>query len=151
MQIVLLDLDHDNLFCPATGNPLFDENGDLSPAIDFVFIHELGEIVNASPVAQTAWDAIDDREEDVDYDRFERFVASYDAPNLICFEITTHGFANGPVWSTVSVGIDMNYDIDANVVATKSAADEYWHSPQEQGPSTSNFSSHIFIPVSPAR
>ena len=112
MQIVRLDLDHNNFFCPATGKPIFDEGGVVSPAVDFVYIYEVGEIDYASAPAQAAWDGIEENEEDPDFDLFERFVETYDARNLVCFEITTHGFACGPVSSTVAVGIDMNYDIE---------------------------------------
>jgi hypothetical protein len=118
MQIIRLDLDHSNFFCPATGKPLFDEGGDVSPAVDFAYFYEVGEIDHASTAAQAAWDAIEEDEDDSNFDHFdhfdhfERFVDAYDARNLLCFEITTHGFACGPVTSTVSVGIDMNYDLD---------------------------------------
>ena len=116
MQIVRLDLDHDNFFCPATGKPVFDEGGVASPAVDFVYIYEVGEIDYASAEAEAAWEGMkpapDEDEDDFEDERFERFVETYDRPNVVCFEITTHGLACCPVSSTVAIGIDMNYDID---------------------------------------
>lgn len=43
------------------------------------------------------------------------FLASVSFENLVCFEITTHGMACGPVSSTVWFVIDMDYQTDEEI------------------------------------
>jgi hypothetical protein len=122
MTLVELWLDHDNLYCPVTGNHILSsEHFSASPATAFVFpvdgddfeciTHELKLI--EEKVNPEGWE--DDLEEEDDgsleySSRIGRFLKAIEKePHLLVFKITTSGMACGPVSSTVYVGIDMNF------------------------------------------
>ena len=115
MQIVDLDLNHDNFFCPVTGQAILrgDEEFKASPATVFCYVDEVSDFEFISDKAKAIFDSLEiDEDEDYAEDIFKKFAAAYSEKNLVCFVITSSGIACGPFSSTVRIGIQMNYDGD---------------------------------------
>ena len=110
MQIIELERDDWNFFCPATGRPVFTEHGEPNtPALRGNWCHELpDEPMNLSEELQASWDAylknVEEADEDVDV---VAFLGSVEQANWVAFEITTCGMACGPVWSTTWTVLDL--------------------------------------------
>jgi len=111
MQLIQLDLDNWNFFCPATGRPVYREDGepntptfrggwcDEVPEEPLDLAEELRPLWNAHLEAQEAADEGAD---------VAAFLQSIERPNWVAFEITTRGMACGPVWSTAWTVLDLN-------------------------------------------
>lgn len=128
MQLIDLNLSHDNFFCPATGHHIVGpEHYDPSPAMLGMWHCEVLDQPEIQDTAlQKAWDTyfgkISENEDfywDID---LESFMESVERPNLACFKITTSGFACGPVHTTVWFVIDMDFDADEASVTTDSSS-----------------------------
>lgn len=117
MQLVQLDLAHDNFFCPVTGQAILrgEEAFHASPATVFCYVDEVDEFETISEEAKSIFDTLEiDEDEDSTDEIFEKFAKMYSDNNVVCFVITTSGMACGPVSSTVRIGIQMNYDMGKN-------------------------------------
>ncbi|MFN9602313.1 MAG: hypothetical protein ACK6A7_02565 [Planctomycetota bacterium] len=117
MQRVMLDLDHSNFYCPVTGKLIADDDSfEASPATVFTYVNEVGEFDTIAPELLAIWEQVEAEtdEEDFDADPFEIFCQRIEDDSIVCFEITTHGFACGPVSSTVRIAINMNYCNEEN-------------------------------------
>jgi hypothetical protein len=112
MQIIDLELDHNNFFCPVTGQAIIREEEEFraSPATVFCYLDGFSEFEFMSDEAKAIFDSLEiDEVEDNSEDIFKRFEEEYSDNNIICFVITTRGIACGPVSFTVRIGIQMNY------------------------------------------
>jgi len=111
MQLIRLERDDWNFFCPATGEPVFKETGEPNPStVRGFWCHEVpDEPELLCQELQTPWAAhvaIQDALEDgVDV---VGFLKSLDKPGWVAFEITSYGFACGPVSSTTWTVLDLS-------------------------------------------
>jgi hypothetical protein len=110
MQIIQLELSHDNFFCPATGQRITGpQSYEASPAQVGMWI---GEIITepeiASPELDAQWTRYEEQLSDDGGVDIENFLRSLNMPNHVCFEITTSGMACGPVSSSVWYVINMD-------------------------------------------
>lgn len=112
MQTISLVLDHDNFYCPVTGEMILsDDFFEPSPATLFVYLDEVGEFQEIDSALSLIWEQIqaETEGEDFDGDPFEMFCQRIEDDSIVNFEITTYGIACGPVSSTVRIAINMNY------------------------------------------
>jgi hypothetical protein len=111
MQLIRLERDDWNFFCPATGEPVFKETGEPNAStVRGFWCHEVPEEPELlSEELQPHWVAHvanqDAAEEGVDV---VAFLESIDQPCWVAFEITTCGFACGPVSSTTWTVLDLS-------------------------------------------
>jgi len=119
MQLIKLDLQHNNFFCPATGHHIVGpEHYVPSPAMVGMWHFEvLEDPCFFDDNLQEAWDTYwNDLDED-DLPDVPEFLEKMEAsekggdisPNWVCFEITTRGMACGPTCEVVWYLIDMDY------------------------------------------
>ena len=121
-----LDIQHQNFFCPATGICLSHEDPEKmgfnhSPLeaascqafwISEILSDSMSESDFKNPAFREDWLKFETKFEE-DYwgvDDLINFLKSYPAPNWVAYEVTTSGFACGPVSSTAWWVIDMNSD-----------------------------------------
>ena len=111
MEIIQLELSHDNFFCPVTGQRITGpESYEASPAQAGMWIGMLiTEPEIASPELEAQWKRYEDRLSEDDGVEIEAFLQSVELPSHICFEITTSGMACGPTSSTAWYVIDMDH------------------------------------------
>lgn len=115
MQIVDLELSHDNFFCPVTGQAILrgEQEYNPSPATVFCYVDEVSDFEHITDEGMAIFDNLEiDEDEDYADDIFKKFAEAYSDKNIVCFVITTSGIACGPASSTVRIGIQMNYDMD---------------------------------------
>jgi len=111
MQLIQLERDNWNFFCPATGQPVFKDSGEPNATtVRGFWCHEVpDEPELLSEKLQPQWAAHvaiqDAADESVDV---VAFLKSVEQPNWVAFEITTCGFAWGPVSSTTWTVLDLN-------------------------------------------
>ena len=116
MQIIQLELDHDNFFCPVNGQRITgSQSYEASPAqlgmwVDLV----IDEPEINSPELEAKWQHYVEQLAEDDFTVMAEFFEAIDLPNHVCFEITTSGMACGPVSSTAWFVIDMDYCAPAN-------------------------------------
>jgi len=117
MQLLNLELDHFNLYCPSTGEYiLLEDEGVNEDALSLkgYWVDEvMGEPFIKDADLQKAWDAfIENYEKEnddfPDYTEIETFLVNYPEPNWVIYKITTHGMACGPICSTAWNVVDMN-------------------------------------------
>ena len=115
MQLIQLDLSHDNFFCPVTGQRITgSEIYEPSPALAGVWHSEaldMPELYHSE--LESRWESYAGKilEAD-DFIDLADFLNSTTMGNLVCFEITTCGISCGPTASTLWYVIDMDYDPD---------------------------------------
>ena len=111
MQLIQLERDDWNFFCPATGEPVFKETGEPNAStVRGFWCHEVpDEPELLCDELQPQWaahvaiqDALDDGVDVV------AFLKSVDKPGWVAFEVTSCGFACGPVSSTTWTVLDLN-------------------------------------------
>jgi hypothetical protein len=111
MQIINLNLDRYNFYCPATGAQITSSTTcDGSPATLAIWHDEIisdPTILNKD--IEEKWNAYNHSLGEDDWIELEDFLQSLEGENLICFAITTHGVACGPISSTTWYLIDMDY------------------------------------------
>ena len=111
MQIIELERDDWNFFCPATGRLVFTDDGETNtPALRGSWCHEVPEepmhlAEELKPLWQLHLDAQAAKDEGADV---VTFLQSVEQPNWVAFEITTCGMACGPVWSTAWAVLDLS-------------------------------------------
>jgi hypothetical protein len=111
MQIIKLERDDWNFYCPATGRPVFTDEGEPNtPAFRGGWCHEVPEEpLHLAEELQPSWEshlqaqmAADEGADVVG------FLRSLERPNWVAFEITTFGMACGPVSSTTWTVLDLS-------------------------------------------
>ena len=111
MQLIQLERDDWNFFCPATGRQVFTDDGEPNtPALRGSWCHEVPEepmhlAEELKPLWQAHLEAQEAEDEGADV---VRFLQSVEWPNWVAFEITTCGMACGPVWSTAWTVLDLS-------------------------------------------
>jgi hypothetical protein len=111
MQIIELERDDWNFFCPATGRPVFTDNGEANtPALRGSWCHEVPEEpMHLADELKPLWQAHLETQ-DAAYEGADvvSFLLSVEKPNWVAFEIATCGMACGPVWSTAWTVLDLS-------------------------------------------
>ena len=111
MQLIQLEREDWNFFCPTTGQPVFNDTGEPNAStVRGVWCHEVPdepELLCTELQAQWAahlaiQDAADEAVDVV------AFLNSVDHPGWVAFEITTCGFACGPVSTTTWTVLDLS-------------------------------------------
>jgi hypothetical protein len=113
MQLIQLERDDWNFFCPATGQPVFKDTGEPNASMVRCFwcdeVPKDPELLSAD--LQPQWAAHiaikEAADESVDV---KAFLRSIDKPGWVAFEITSCGIACGPVRNTTWTVLDLNYD-----------------------------------------
>jgi hypothetical protein len=111
MQLIQLERDDWNFFCPATGEPVFKETGEPNAqSVRGFWCHEVPEepelLCDELQLQWAAHLAIQDAT-DESFDVVS-FLKSVDRPCWVAFEITTRGMACGPVCSTTWTVLDLS-------------------------------------------
>jgi len=122
MQLLELNLDHLNFYCPVTGTTMrtADHFNADAPALMGFWVDEiLDNPVIKHAELQASFEAFLSQEEAQDpcfrleFDDLESFLKAFDAPNWVAYCITNCGFGcGGPISSTVYMVIDMNTIIE---------------------------------------
>lgn len=118
MQIIALELDHLNFFCPATGEQILsptDCNEEAASLKGYWVDEVLYEPFLKDEQLKKDFEAFmqyhEEQEEyfSLGFKELEHFFTEFDAPNWVVFKITTRGIGcGGPMCSTVYKVIDMN-------------------------------------------
>jgi hypothetical protein len=116
MHNVELELDHDNFYCPVTGQYIMGdgviEGFSPSEAVLFCYLNEIGDFEYTKPGIKDLFENCLKETEDDEleaYDLMIQKINETESKNLVCFEITTSGMACGPMSTTLKVCFDMNY------------------------------------------
>lgn len=111
VNIVTLDLDHFNFYCPVTGHAMSGGTEfSASPATAFVYLDEIGEFISTSSEVESVINEIDPANNLYGDEIFPKLSEYLQNPSLTCFVLNVHGVACcGPMSSTVRIGINMNY------------------------------------------
>ena len=111
MQLIQLERDDWNFFCPSTGQPVFKDTGEPNAStVRGFWCHEVpDEPELLSEELQAQWAAHvaiqDAADEGVDV---VAFLKSVDKPGWVAFEITSCGMACGPVCNTTWTVLDLS-------------------------------------------
>jgi hypothetical protein len=118
MQIVELELDHFNFFCPATGEQILsptDCNEEAASLMGYWIDEMIYEPCLKDELLKKDFAAFMNYHEEQDegfwlgFEELEQFFTEFDAPNWVVFKLTTRGMGcGGPMCSTVYFVIDMN-------------------------------------------
>ena len=110
VQLIQLERDDWNFFCPATGQPVFNDTGELNAAtVRGFWCHEVPEepeLLSAELQPQWAAHIAIQEAADASVD-VQAFLRSVDKPGWVAFEITNCGMACGPVSSTTWTVLDL--------------------------------------------
>jgi hypothetical protein len=120
MQIIHYDRWDHRMFCPVTGQPVFDEN--MEPAVPTFRAFWVAEVMEeptiASPELAEAWatyvarvDASQETDEEEWLDA-DQFLESVESTDLVAFRLTSHGIACGPISQTIWVVLDLGMEIN---------------------------------------
>jgi hypothetical protein len=124
MQIINLDLNHSNFFCPTNGECILLEGEPINDEAQSLVGYWHSEVLDQPYIMysdlQHAWDAyleksLEEQKKEDDYDEFEspgwaeleHFLENYENPDWVVFCITTRDMACGQVTNTVRLVIDM--------------------------------------------
>lgn len=119
MQIVELELNHFNFYCPATGecilNPGEQCNEDAASLMGYWVDEVIDEPFLKDELLKKDFEAFINYQEEQDEDFFlgveelEQFLTEFEVPNWVVYKITTSGMGcGGPMCSTVYMIIDMD-------------------------------------------
>lgn len=119
MQIVELELNHYNFYCPATGHLILSDGGDgteNAKSLKGLWVDEVFEEPTfKDETFQKAWEEYYekhlDEDTDFEFDILEKFLKETKNETWVCYKITTSGMACGPVSTTVWLVIDMDTEI----------------------------------------
>ena len=119
MQIVELELNHPNFYCPVTGEFILkaDEqcNEDatslmgywVDEVIDSPFLKD--ELLKKDFAAFMSYHEEQDEDFSLGFEELEQFLTEFEVPNWVVYKITTSGMGcGGPMCSTVYMIIDMD-------------------------------------------
>jgi len=111
MQIIQLELDDWNFFCPVTGLKVFNDDG-LPDASTFRagWCHEVpDQPIHLAEVLMPHWQSyLDAQLAADDVVDIPAFLRSVELPNWVAFEITTSGMGCGPVGSKEWTVLELN-------------------------------------------
>ena len=107
MQLIQLEQEDWNVFCPSTGQLVFNDTGEpKASTVRGVWCHEVPDDPELlCTELQAHWAIQDAADEVVDV---VAFLNSVDHPGWVAFEITTSGFACGPVSTTTWTVLDLS-------------------------------------------
>jgi hypothetical protein len=111
MQIIQLELDDWNFFCPLTGQRVFHDDGQPNaPTLRGGWCHEVpDQPVHLAEELKPLWQKyLAAQEAAEDMLDITAFLRSVELPNWVAFEITTRGMACGPVWSQEWTVLELN-------------------------------------------
>lgn len=117
MQIVSLELNHLNFYCPATGEVILDSEhcNDNAKSLMGYWVNEdfYLPMFNNKALEIEFKNYLKQQELSDDFtlesETLEQFIKQYDEKNWVCFKITTGGIGcGGPMYSTVYMVIDMD-------------------------------------------
>ncbi|MBE9549434.1 MAG: hypothetical protein IMF09_08535 [Proteobacteria bacterium] len=112
MQIVKLQLDHLNFYCPVTGRLIYSNEGweDDSPALKGYWVNLSPEVpYYITPEMTEPWKTYLASIHEDDTPDAAEFLAAIEEPNWIAFECSFAGITGDTGW----IVIDMNYDLNA--------------------------------------
>ena len=117
MKLLDLELDHLNLYCPATGVQILSEedmNDDAPSFVGYWLDEFMTEPTIKNKQLAADWEKFYDEFEEKQnrepkYNEVEQFLIDYPEQNWVIYKITTCGMACGPVCNTVYIILDMNY------------------------------------------
>ena len=117
MQIVRYERWDRRFFCPVTGQPVFNDDGEVvAPTFRGLWIAEvIDEPTIAMPELEVAWSdyvARVDASDDEDGLDANAFLGSVESDSLVAFCVTSCGMACGPVSETMWVVLDVAMEID---------------------------------------
>jgi hypothetical protein len=110
MQIIELERNEGDFFCPSTGVKLFGEDGaPLSPAVRACwFSEEPSEPIHLDVDLLTQWEAhLEAQQAADDCPDVVTFLQGLQHPNWVAFEVNTFGMACGLVWNTTWTVLDL--------------------------------------------
>lgn len=121
MNNVELELNHDNFYCPVTGQHIMgvgvNEGFNPSKAVLFCYVNEIEDFEYAKPEIKELFETCLKQTEDDGSEAYDVMIQKMnetESQNLVCFEITTNGMACGPISTKVKVCFDMNYRTELN-------------------------------------
>jgi len=124
MQIIELRLSHFNLYSPANGEAIANEeigfNVDAKSLVGYWMDEVIGEPFIRNNEFASKWEElVAEKEEELEdyldyYEALEIFLKDYPCPTWIVFKITTGNKAGGPGDETLWVVIDMETGTDEN-------------------------------------
>lgn len=105
----------DQFFCPACGKPILEPEqsfeGPQCQHVEWVYHSAVGEFIFAQPAVQTRIDELNqEAEDDDDLDLFEELQKRWGSSTKVVFNVSTGGMACGPIWETVSFGLNFVSD-----------------------------------------
>lgn len=116
MQVIAYERNDRDFFCPVTGQPVYNEEGEPVAPTFRAFWHAevMDEPIIRDPDLQKAWDAyLAKVQAEDDLIDMQEFFGSMERKGWVAFEITTSGFACGPVWETVWTVLDLEWEDEA--------------------------------------
>ena len=119
MQIVELELNHFNFYCPATGEFILMEDEPCNEDAASLMGYWVDEVINEPFLkdeqlkkdfeAFINYHEEEDEDFSLGFEELEQFLTEFEAPNWVVYKITTCGIGcGGPICSTVYFVIDMN-------------------------------------------
>ena len=111
MQIIDLELDHNNFYCPVTGSKILSEDSfDSCPSLQGLWTNHSEEPETLQGELEKLWKVYLEKLDEDDFHDVPEFLKSVDNNDFVAFAVTTGGMACGPVSSTVWLVIDMNHN-----------------------------------------
>jgi hypothetical protein len=110
MQIIELERNDENFFCPSTGMRVFRENGEPNtPSLRACWCAvEPSEPIHLDEELIPLWKAhLEAQEEADDGPDVAAFLKSLQRANWVAFEVNSFGMACGPVWNTTWTVLDL--------------------------------------------
>ena len=119
MQLLNLELDHFNLFCPATGIQVLSEdycNEDAPSTMGYWLDEFLTEPTISNEKLKEAWDVFysnykKKHQKQPNLQAIESFLVIYPEPNWVIFKIKNQSISGGSIFDTVYHVLDMNTKI----------------------------------------
>ena len=110
MNVVVLDLDHYDFYCPVTGAKVLADGEELPlpSTVRALWVHECAEDpIHLDPRLVKKWEAWEEckNEDDFVSEHINAFVGTIDEPNWVTFSIRTGG---GLLPERLTLIIDMN-------------------------------------------
>ena len=118
MQLLNLELDHFNLFCPATGIQVLSEdycNEDAPSTMGYWLDEFLSEPTITNEKLQLAWDIFyfnykKLHQKEPNKEAIESFFIQYPEPNWVIFKIKNTNMSGGSIFDTTYHIVNMNTD-----------------------------------------
>jgi len=111
MQVIRLERNDWQFFCPATGEAVFQESGEPNAkSVRGVWVDaDTSEALVIAPELEAAWEQHKREREAIDeWPDLLAFLESVDQPGWVAFEITTCGMACGPICTTTWTVLDLS-------------------------------------------